>query len=300
MKHIESILNFKRYLRRRNLSAHTGKNYLHRLQKFMAWVAVPIESVTSQEVKCYIDFLLEKRLSAQTINSHLVAIRRFYNYLKEEKGIQISNPVIRKLALRLPNPLPQHLRDSDTVIFLKSIRKPRDMAMFMLMLRCGLRVEEVANLTLGAIDYRRNQIMVKCGKGAKDRVVYISNDAAETLAKYLQIRQVTKEQNIFLVEKGTYKGKPISVRGIQKRIEYYSKKSDVSVSCHQLRHTMATQMLNADADLVTIQDLLGHNKIKTTQRYSKLSNVKAQRDYYNAMTIVMEKTASVLSQRRRH
>ena len=63
---------------------------------------------------------------------------------------------------------------------------------------------------------------------------------------------------------------------------------------------MATQMLNADADLVTIQDLLGHNKIKTTQRYSKLSNVKAQRDYYNAMTIVMEKTASVLSQRRRH
>ena len=300
MKHIESILNFKRYLRRRNLSAHTGKNYLHRLQKFMAWVAVPIESVTSQEVKCYIDFLLEKRLSAQTINSHLVAIRRFYNYLKEEKGIQISNPVIRKLALRLPNPLPQHLRDSDTVIFLKSIRKPRDMAMFMLMLRCGLRVEEVANLTLGAIDYRHNQIMVKCGKGAKDRVVYISNDAAETLAEYLQIRQVTKEQNIFLVEKGTYKGKPISVRGIQKRIEYYSKKSGVSVSCHQLRHTMATQMLNADADLVTIQDLLGHNKIKTTQRYSKLSNVKAQRDYYNAMTIVMEKTASVLSQRRRH
>ena len=79
MKHIESILNFKRYLRRRNLSVHTGKNYLHRLQKFMAWVAVPIESVTSQEVKCYIDFLLEKRLSAQTINSHLVAIRRF-NY----------------------------------------------------------------------------------------------------------------------------------------------------------------------------------------------------------------------------
>jgi len=266
----------------------------------MVWVAVPVESVTSQNVKWYIDFLLEKRLSPQTINSHLVAIRRFYNYLKDEESLQISNPVIKKLALRLPKPLPRHLRDSDVAIFLRSIKKPRDMAMFMLMLRCGLRVEEVANLTLGAIDYRRNQIMVMSGKGAKDRVVYLSNDAAETLAAYLQIRPVTKEQRVFLVEKGNYKGKPISVRGIQKRVEYYSKKSEVDVSCHQLRHTMATQLLNADADLVTIQDLLGHSRIKTTQRYCKLSNVKAQRDYYNAMAIVLEKTTSIGCQRRRH
>ncbi len=278
----------------------TDRNYLHRIQKFIVWVAVPVESVTSRNVKCYIDFLLEKSLSPQTINSHLVAIRKFYNYLKDEEGLQISNPVIKKLALRLPKPLPRHLRDSDVVIFLRSITKPRDMAMFMLMLRCGLRVEEVANLTLGAIDYRRSQIMVRSGKGAKDRVVYLSNDAAETLAAYLQIRPVTREQLVFLVEKGNYKGKPISVRGIQKRVEYYSKQSAVSVSCHQLRHTMATKLLNADADLVTIQDLLGHNRIKTTQRYCKLSNVKAQRDYYNAMDIVMEKTASIISQRRRH
>lgn len=263
----------------------------------MVWVAVPIESVTTQDMKCYIDFLLEKRLSPQTINGHLIAVRRFYSYLKDEEVLQVYNPVIRRLALRLPNPLPQHLRDSDIIIFLRSISKPRDMALFMLMLRCGLRVEEVANLTLGAIDYRRSQIMVRCGKGAKDRVVYISNDAAETLAVYLRKRQVTKEQKVFLVEKGTHKGKAISVRGIQKRVEYYSKKSGVSVSCHQLRHTMATQLLNADADLVTIQDLLGHTRIRTTQRYCKLSNIKAQRDYYNAMAVVTE---NFLCQSKRH
>ena len=164
------------------------------------------------------------------------------------------------------------------------------MAIFMLMLRCGLRVEEVANLTLNAIDYRRSQIMVRCGKGAKDRVVYISNDAAEALAIYLHRRPVSRVRQVFLVEKGSCKGKPISVRGIQKRIEYYARKSGIKVSCHQLRHTMATQLLNADADLVTIQDLLGHNRIKTTQRYCKLSNRKAQRDYYQAMTTIMERT----------
>ena len=134
--------------------------------------------------------------------------------------------------------------------------------------------------------------MIRSGKGAKDRVVYISNDAAEALAVYLQKRPVTKEQKVFLVEKGNYKGKPISVRGIQKRIEYYSKKSGIAVSCHRLRHTMATQLLNADADLVTIQDLLGHNRIETTQRYSRLSNLKAQRDYYTAMDNVMKKTVT--------
>lgn len=160
------------------------------------------------------------------------------------------------------------------------------------MLRCGLRVEEVANLSLDAIDYRRSQLMIRSGKGAKDRVVYISNDAGNALAGYLQERVATKEQRVFLVEKGRYKGKPISVRGIQKRIEYYSRQSGIAVSCHQLRHTMATQLLNADADLVTIQDLLGHTRIKTTMRYCKLANVKAQRDYFKAVSVIMEKGGS--------
>jgi site-specific recombinase XerC len=111
-----------------------------------------------------------------------------------------------------------------------AITKKRDLAMFMLMLRCGLRVEEVANLALGAIDYGRNQIMVRCGKGAKDKIVFINIDTADALAEYLQIRQSAPEKRIFLVEKGAYKGKPISVRGIQKRIEYYSKKSGTTVT----------------------------------------------------------------------
>lgn len=271
------------------MSAHTVRNYLHRLQRFIIWVALPVEEVRSADIKRYIDTLLEKRLTAQTINGHLIAVRSFYGYLIEEEDIHLENPVIRKIALRIPSPLPQHLQDRDVVGFFEYVKKSRDIALFMLMLRCGLRVEEVAHLTLGDIDYSRSQIMVKCGKGKKDRVVYISNDAASALAKYLRKRPVTKEQKIFLVEKGVCRGQPISVRGIQKRIEYYSRKSGLKVSCHKLRHTMATQLLNADADLVTIQDLLGHTRIRTTQRYCRLSNNKAQRDYYKAMDNIMKK-----------
>jgi len=86
------------------------------------------------------------------------------------------------------------------------------------------------------------------------------------------------------------KGKPISVRGIQKRIEYYARESGLNVSCHRLRHTMATQLLNADADLATIQDLLGHGQITTTQRYCRVANLKVQRDYYKAMQLVLQRT----------
>ena len=97
-------------------------------------------------------------------------------------------------------------------------------------------------------------------------------------------------KKVFLVEKGDYKGKPISVRGIQKRIEYYAKKSGITVCCHRLRHTMASQLLNAEAEVETIQDLLGHNWITTTQRYCKLSNAKVKKDYFKAMQVILSQS----------
>ncbi len=142
---------------------------------------------------------------------------------------------------------------------------------------------------LAALNLKRSQLFVLNGKGGKDRVVYISKDAQDSLVRYLKSRPTSRARRVFLVEKGAYKGKPISVRGIQKRIEYYAKQMGLKVSCHQLRHTMATQLLNADADLVTIQDLLGHSQIKTTQRYCKVSNLKVQRDYHKAIEAVIER-----------
>jgi len=255
------------------------------------WVDVPIEHVSYQKINAYIDYLLARRLKPKTINCHLNSIRRFYSYLHYEEQIAISNPVRRGCKLRLSQPLPKHLKDEEVLRLFNVIKSYRDRAMFMLMLRCGLRVEEVANLSLAAIDWRRSRLYVFNGKGQKDRVVYISHDTYKALAAYVKQRLSLRVKKVFLVQKGTHKGKPLSVRGIQKRIEYYAKKTGLPVSCHQLRHTMATQLLNADADLVSIQDLLGHSRIKTTQRYCRVSNLKVQRDYFNAMEEVMKRTA---------
>ena len=277
-------------MKRRNYSKHTVKNYLNTLKHFAIWLDVPIEKVTHRKLLSYIDFLLDQNLKPKTINCHLDSIRGFYDYLRAEEELTIPNPVKRGYALKLSKPLPSHLRDEQIDKLFSVITKCRDRSMFMLMLRCGLRLEEVANLSLGAMDLKRRKIYVLNGKGSKDRVVYVSNDAYDALVQYLRLRPRSRAKRVFLVEKGTYRGKPISVRGIQKRMEYYAKKAAVKVSCHALRHTMATQLLNADADLVTIQDILGHSRIKTTQRYCKVSNLKVQRDYFKAMEVVMQRT----------
>lgn len=287
----DAILHYRRFLKRRNYSAHTIKNYMNTLKHFVLWVNVPIEQVSHKKLLSYIDHLRYRRLSPKTINCHLDSIRGFYNYLIEEEQVAIINPVKHGYALRLSQPLPRYLREEEVERFLKAVQKRRDRAIFLLMLRCGLRVEEVAKLALTDLDLRRSQMLVH-GKGAKERIVYISDDTYIALVKYLETRKWARVKKVFLVEKGSFKGKPISVRGIQKRMEYYARKAGLSISCHRLRHTMATQLLNAEADLVTIQDLLGHSRIKTTQRYSKVSNLKVQRDYHKAMKIVMQRTSS--------
>jgi len=284
-----AVINYRRFLKRKNCSKHTLRNYMSTLKQFVLWVDVPIEQVTHKTVLSFMDHLLDKQLKPKTINCYLNSIRGFYEYLIEEEQIPITHPVKRGYSLRLSRPLPRYLRDEDVPRLFNVITNKRDRAMFMLMLRCGLRVEEVARLTIAALDLPRSQLFVYEGKGIKDRVVYLSNDAYKILVQYLKARTSSRAKRVFLIEKGRFKGKPIQVRGIQHRMQHYAEKAGLKVSCHQLRHTMATQLLNADADLVTIQDLLGHTRIKTTQRYCRVSNLKVQRDYHKAIERVMHR-----------
>jgi len=288
MTHV--IINFRRHLKRRNFSPHTVKYYLNIIKQYVIWLDVPLEQATVEKVDAYIDYLHRKRLHPSSINLYLVIIRVFYDYLRYEERVDLTNPVKRNRRLRVPKPLPRSLRDQEVERLFGVIKGKRDIAMFKLMLRSGLRVEEVSNLSLGDIDLKKRRILVQQGKGRKDRVVYISDDAHDALVAYLKIRSHYRVKKVFLVEKGTYKSQPISIRGIQKRIEYYAKKAGLKVSCHRLRHTMATQLLNAEAEVETIQDLLGHNWITTTQRYCKVSNLKVQRDYFKAMRNVLQRS----------
>jgi site-specific recombinase XerD len=287
----DSIIGFRRSLKRRNFSRCTVRDYLSTLKQFVLWVDCPIEKVDRRKVLSFIDSLLDRRLHPKTINCYLDSIRSFYKYLKEEEDIEIENPVKSGYSLRLPKPLPRFLQDEEVIKLFKLIDNVRDRAIFYLMLRCGLRVDETAGLKLDDLDLRRGTIIVRSGKGAKGRMVYMSTDAHSAVMDHLRKRQTVRTKALFLVDKGALRGKPISVRGIQKRLELYARQSGLRVSCHELRHTMATQLLNAGADLSVIQDLLGHSRVATTQRYCRVSNLKVQKDYYKAMDLVVERTS---------
>jgi len=289
----DSIINYRRSLKRRNYSKYTIRNYMSTLKQFIIWLDVPIEAVTHKRLVGFIDHLLGRRLKPKTINCYLDSIRGFYDYLIYEKQVEMQNPVKPGDTLRMSKPLPRFLRDEQVCTLFAQIDDPRDLTIFKLMLRCGLRVEEVAKLSLAAVDLKRAQVFVYHGKGAKERVVYLSKDAYQALLAYLKVRAFSRAKRLFLVNKGRFRGKPLNVRGIQHRMKYYAKKAGFKVTCHQLRHTMATQMLNADADLVTIQDLLGHAYIRTTERYCRVSNQKVRRDYYRAMDKVIERHGPV-------
>src|SRR3989339_2266100 len=135
-----SIINFRRHLKRRNCSATTIRSYLNDLKQFVVWVDQPIEQVTHQKIGDYIDHLLRKKLAPKTINCHLVTIRRFYDFLRDEEELATDNPVRKCRQLRLSKPLPKHLKDGEVMRFLSVIDNKRDLAIFMLMLRSGLRV----------------------------------------------------------------------------------------------------------------------------------------------------------------
>lgn len=285
----EMISNFRGLMKRVNYSKVTVRSRYYETRRFVAWLGgdTGLDKVTSETIYRYLEYLHNRRLEAQTINCYLDGIHRFYEYLYHEERVHIENPVKPAYRQILPKQLPKFLRDEEVEILLNYIRNKRDRAMVMLMLRSGLRLEEVANLNLRSIDFRRRSILVLNGKFRKDRIVYFSDDTNEALQEYLHTRRPTKTQKLFVVQKGPFKGKAISTRGIQKRIKFYAKKTGITVSCHRLRHTMATQLLNAGAMLATVQELMGHECIVSTQRYAKVSNPKAREDYFKAMEVVL-------------
>ena len=196
------INGYRRFLKRRNYSKHTVKNYINMLDHFSSWLRIPIEHATTKQTDAYMDHLLRNRKKPKIINCHFGCIRAFYDYLIGDERMALINPVRKNYKLRLPRPLPKHLRDEQVADLFKEIDDTRDRAMFMLMLRCGLRVEEIARLTADAIEYRRRQLYVFNGKGSKDRVVYLSEDALSALRRIFRNVDGLRRRECSLYKRG--------------------------------------------------------------------------------------------------
>jgi site-specific recombinase XerD len=157
------------------------------------------------------------------------------------------------------------------------------------MLRCGLRVSEVARLRLADVDWEQQSLRIDQGKGRKDRIVYLSTDALAALRTCLALRPaVVPDGLVFWNQKRPHRA--LSSKGIQKKIERYAKAAGIKASCHSLRHTFATNLLEAGAEVISIKELLGHASIGSSERYAKLSNQRVKEVYRQTIRKVIAKT----------
>ncbi len=285
----EEVSQFCLHLAARNYSPHTIESYRLDLRLFFDSAAQPPRAVSWRNLDDFIAIQHRQGLAATTINRRLNAVKRFYDYLAEESQSRTVNPVKPSHFLRTGRSLPKKLSREQVKRLFASINNPMDRALFLLMLRGGLRVSEVAKLKLVDVDWEQKMLLVEQGKGRKDRWVYLSADALSSLHECLRRRPLSAPGDyIFWNQKRTRC--PLSVKAIQKKMERYAQIAGIKASCHSLRHTFASNLLEEGAEVVSIRELLGHSSIASSERYARLSNRRVKQEYLQTIRKVISKT----------
>jgi site-specific recombinase XerD len=277
------------YMPRRNYAPHTVDNYGRALRLFFALVAKDPCAVSGRDVARFIAQQRQGQRTATTINRRLHALQHFFTYLATERQTWGINPVKPRHFLRRGHPLPKALSQEHVRRLFAQIPNPLDHALCLLMLRCGLRVSEVTRLKQTDLDWEQKALRITQGKGRQDRIVYVAADALAALRTCLALRPAVVPDALLCWNQKRPQ-RPLSSTGIQKKLERYAKAADIKASCQSLRHTFASNLLEAGAEVMTIKDLLGYASIQSSERYAKLSHQRVQQAYQQAMRKVMAKT----------
>jgi len=280
----EEIDGFEQYWRRRKPGRSTAIHYRSDVNIFFQWAQQAPAAITVHHIDQFIDWQRELGRASATIQRRLIAIRMFYDYLAYIQEEEVLNPVIPRRHYpardrRLPRDVPD---DVIGQLFKAMGSHLRDRTMFTLVLHAGLRIGELSQLRLSDVrlSTEHTPFLRLNGKGQQERVAYLSAAAAQLLGEYLRERPQDAPQQVFL----NYKGQPISITGIQLRLAHYCRQADIWITSHQLRHTYASRMVAADVPITSVQKLLGHNSIRTTQLYVRVADNKVEKDYHAAVS----------------
>lgn len=275
----------------RGMSAHTVRAYSGDLDKYLEWAnrtGVDPVNLTHRQLRLYLAELDRARYARSTVARRLSAVRSLFRYLATE-GIVASDPSSVISSPKVPSTLPRIVPAEDLRLLLDapSADTPvglRDRALLELLYATGLRVSEACSLELGGLDLSQGQVTVM-GKGAKERTVPVHRFACERLRDYLAagrpaLAKPSSPGTVFLSARGT-KMSEDSVRHMFKR-HLATVGASGALSPHAMRHTFATHMLEAGADLRSVQELLGHVALSTTQIYTHVSIKRLQDVHHTA------------------
>jgi integrase/recombinase XerC len=281
----ELALAIERYLGelgRQNASAHTIRNYASDLEQFLEYFSPPgakppaPASIGARLLREWLTSLYDRRLDPISVRRKLAAVRSFFQFLLREKSVPTN--VARLLRTpKAPKRVPLVPTAEQTNTLVDGVGKDqferphpeRDVALFELLYGCGLRISELVGLNLDDFDFRERWIRVR-GKGRKERQVPYAEKASAALERYLGQRGAKAGERSLLVN---HRGSRLSARGASEIVKFYARmiSGDASLHPHSLRHAYATHLLADGADLRAIQELLGHARLATTQKYTQVS-----------------------------
>ncbi|MFA4853939.1 MAG: tyrosine recombinase XerC [Candidatus Omnitrophota bacterium] len=283
-KYIEKFIRYMEI--EKNYSIHTVLNYKLDLKDFNKFLAgTDLEKVDYLALRKYLAVLKEKNLSSRSVGRRLSALRSFFRFLSREGYIK-TNPILMLSSPKLDKHLPSFMTEEEVKKLIESafaknqndLSGLRDRAILEAFYSSGLRISEVVGLNLDDVDFIGGVLKIR-GKGKKERVVPVGEAALTAIKNYLDKRN--KQTDAIFLNKNSRR---ITTRGVMDIVVKYLRLAGIKpgVSAHTFRHSFATHLLNRGADLRTVQELLGHANLSTTQIYTHLTTERLKSVYDKA------------------
>jgi integrase/recombinase XerC/integrase/recombinase XerD len=290
---VAALAGYERWLAARNTAPKTIRAYLTDLGQLAEWAGAQDlgpDELDHKRLRVFAGVLSERGASKATVARKLAAVRTFYRHLVD-RGEIAASPADLVATPKRDRHLPRVLKEEDVAALLDSIPAStplelRDRAIFELAYAAGLRAEELTLLDMGEADFDLEELRVH-GKGSKERVVPVGEQAWRALAAYLERGRPmlareggTGERALFLSKSG----RRLGTSDVRRRLRAWMRRAGTAPGAtpHTLRHSFATHLLEGGADLRTIQELLGHATISTTQTYTRVESRRLKRVYARA------------------
>jgi integrase/recombinase XerD len=280
--HAECYLHHKYRL---NLRAGTLRGTISFLQSFLTFLShsgtAHLETLTREDLEAFIEHLQDLGLKASTVSSRVKQLKAFLRFLIEE-GVVHPQVLSRRLMIKVPEPLPRAIPPDELRSLLTVIEEVGDRAMILLLLRTGMRIGELLTTTVSEVLIEERKILIfEAEKTRLGRVVYFSDDARDTLRAWFQRRDPRRQYLFYAQGKNTMCY--TTARMMFQRYLLRAGLDNKGYTLHCLRHTFATELLNAGMRLECLQVLLGHSSLVMTRRYARLSDKTREQEYFKAM-----------------
>jgi site-specific recombinase XerD len=284
----EAVKDFILHLHRRNCRSSTLRAYFETIQRFLSFLQrigkEHLEALSREDLEAFLEYEQDRGLKPSTVKSRLSLVKAFVRFLVRREVVS-AEVLERNIRIKVPELLPRAMEADDVKQLLAVVSKVRDRAMILVLLRTGMRIGELLSTTVNDLNLNDRKILIfQSEKTGVGRVVYLSDDAYQALMAWLAERDPQKQQLFYAQGRDS-----LTYTAARVMLHKYLDQAGLSHkghSLHSLRHTFASELLNAGMRLECLQQLLGHTNLEVTRRYAKLTDKTREEEYFRAMALI--------------